>query len=403
MAVMMASSQENWRRRGHLFIVADGMGAHAAGELASKLATDIVPQTYLKLKERTPPEALRAAIQDANNRIYSRGQGNEEFKGMGTTITAMTILPEGALLAQVGDSRAYRLRGSRLEQLTFDHSLVWEMRAAGQLPNDDVPSYIPRNIITRSLGPSPEVEIDLEGPFALQTGDTFLLCSDGLSGQVQDDEIGKILTCLPPKEAVQLLTDLANLRGGPDNITVIVVRVPNPQALEGASADPSSEPSPAAKPAPVALWGIFGALVAAAIITAVLGWPIAALASAVAAVVTGGMALLQQFSGADIPHLDGKPLGKGPYTTCDAAPDLSFVERLAKLNNQLRDAAASEDWVIDWGRFNTHSSQAQNANRTGNYSEAVRQYCHAIMYMMEQLRGQRDRSRKDPDADLDLL
>lgn len=398
MAVVLASSLENWRRRGHLFIVADGMGAHAAGELASKLATDVVPQTYQKLKERTPPEALRAAIQDANAHIHSRGQGNEDFKGMGTTITTLAILPEGAILAQVGDSRAYRLRGNQLHQLTFDHSLVWEMRAAGQIPDGDVPSYIPKNIITRSLGPNAEVQVDLEGPFPVQAGDTFLLCSDGLSGQVQDDEIGKVLACLPPKEAVQTLIDLANLRGGPDNITVVVVRVNNPQVLEELpDADQDFAPSGSSSPIPVALWGLSAALLAGAIGTAVVGWPIPAVASGVAALVAGGMALVQQLGADTGLQLDGRPLGKGPYTTCDATPDASFVERLRKLNDQLRDAAASEDWVIDWRRFNSYSSQAAQTNRTGDYHEAARQYCHAISYMMAQLRSQRDRVQTDQD------
>ena len=94
------------------------------------------------------------------------------------------MLPQGALVAHVGDSRVYRLRGQRLEQLTFDHSLVWEMSAAGQVPKDALPGFVPKNIITRSLGPHADVQVDLEGPFPLEVGDTFLLCSDGLSGQV---------------------------------------------------------------------------------------------------------------------------------------------------------------------------------------------------------------------------
>lgn len=401
LAVALAGSQENWRRRGHLFIVADGMGAHAAGELASKLATDIVPQTYQKMRDRTPPDALQGAIRNANAHIYGRGQGNEEFKGMGTTITALAMLPEGALLAQVGDSRAYRLRGERLEQLTFDHSLVWEMRAAGQIPTEDVPSYIPRNIITRCLGPNPVVEVDLEGPFALQVGDTFLLCSDGLSGQVRDDEIGKILACLPPKEAVQALVDLANLRGGPDNITVIVVRVQGVPPLEEAGASSRPVVPDEHKPLPWVLWGLFVTLALAAGGAAALGWSVPAVASGVAAAVAGAMALAQQFSGSPVASYEG-PLGKGPYTSCDAAPDASFVERLAKLNQQLRDAAACEDWVIDWEHYNAQSGQALAASNAGDFVEAVRQYCHAICYMMEQLRGQRDRLRDASDTDFDL-
>ncbi len=140
----------------------------------------------------------------------------------------LVLLPQGALVAHVGDSRVYRLRGTRLEQLTFDHSLVWEMSAAGQLPKDALPGFVPKNIITRSLGPHASVQVDLEGPFPLEAEDTFLLCSDGLTGQVCDEEIGVLLQCLPPADAAQVLIDLANLRGGPDNVTVIIARVKGP-------------------------------------------------------------------------------------------------------------------------------------------------------------------------------
>jgi len=117
------------------------------------------------------------------------------------------------------------LRDNRLAQLTFDHSLVWEMAAAGHMAQEDVPSYIPKNVITRSLGPHESVNVDLEGLFDVAAGDVFLLCSDGLSGQISDAELGALLHALTPKEAVQTLVDLANLRGGPDNISVVVARV----------------------------------------------------------------------------------------------------------------------------------------------------------------------------------
>src|SRR6185295_19142671 len=145
--------------------------------------------------------------------------------GMGTTCSCLVLLPQGALVAHIGDSRIYRLRGEVLEQLTRDHSLVWEMADAGQMTEADVPSYIPKNVITRSLGPHPSVHIDLEGPYSAESGDTFLICSDGLSGPVTDEEIGVMLRCLDPAEATETLVDLANFRGGPDNISVIVAQV----------------------------------------------------------------------------------------------------------------------------------------------------------------------------------
>ncbi len=222
MACVLAGSRQDWLRRGHLFMVADGMGAHAAGELASKMATDFIPHTYYKLLDDSPVAAITKSIEDANQRIHARGQSNPDFRGMGTTSSVLLLLPQGAVVAHVGDSRVYRLRGNRLDQLTFDHSLVWEMRASGRVRDGDVPSYIPKNIITRSLGPGEAVQVDLEGPFPLEPGDTFLLCSDGLSGQVDDEELGVILGAVPLAEAAQVLVDLANLRGGPDNITVVL-------------------------------------------------------------------------------------------------------------------------------------------------------------------------------------
>src|SRR5262245_6885553 len=225
LAVVVTEDESKWASRGHLMMVADGMGAHAAGELASKLATDNIPHTYFKLRDLYPPAALRQSIREINALIYSRGQSNIGFQGMGTTCSCLVLLPQGALVAHVGDSRVYRLRGHRLAQLTFDHSLVWEMAAAGRMSEEDVPSYIPKNVITRSLGPHENVNIDLEGPFDAAAGDVFLLCSDGLSGQVSDSELGTILHCLEPADAAQTLVDLANLRGGPDNISLVAARI----------------------------------------------------------------------------------------------------------------------------------------------------------------------------------
>ncbi len=171
--------------------------------MASKIATDVVPLTYQKLRDKPPPDALLAALLDANNQIHTRGQVSPEFKGMGTTATVLVILPQGALMGHVGDSRAYRLRGQKIDQLTFDHSLVWELKATGQKYEESLSSFVGKNIITRSLGPNANVQVDLEGPHPCQPGDTFLLCTDGLSGQVEDAEMGAVLLCLPPDEACE--------------------------------------------------------------------------------------------------------------------------------------------------------------------------------------------------------
>jgi protein phosphatase len=281
----------------------------------------------------------------------------------------------------------YRLRGTRLEQLTFDHSLVWELRAARKGATDSAALFIPKNIITRSLGPNPQVQIDLEGPLPVQVGDTYLLCSDGLSGQVKDDEIGKVLLALPPDEAVRALVDMANLRGGPDNITVIVVRVLGPQAAKkpGVSVPPAQHSS--RRVVHPAVWSTFGVLALSSAVLVAMHLRIAALAALVGAVVAFVIAMLQKFGGGVTRGVQ-QPLGRGPYVTCDCAPEASFTARLAELDQQLRDAAASAHWTIDWETFCKHENAAAAAARADNHLEAVREYCRAISCMMEQLRHQ---------------
>jgi serine/threonine protein phosphatase PrpC len=396
-AVLLAGSREKWRQRGHLFMVADGMGAHAAGELASKLATDVIPLSYHKLVDRPPAEALAAAILDANTQINSRGRASEDFRGMGTTVGTLLLLPEGAITGHVGDSRVYRWRANRLEQLTFDHSLVWEIRAARQIPEEEVPFFVPKNVITRSLGPNPEVRVDLEGPFPIQVDDIYLLCSDGLSGPVKDEEIGKILGCLPPAEAVRALVDLANSRGGPDNITVVVVRISAPEpAASGEAKTGRSRSNAPPRPVHPALWT---ALVVMGLGTVGLGaWgPLgAALASLIVTVALAGVVLARRYAARQpASEFDGPPLGKGPYTTCDCTPNGEFVDSLVEIICQLRDAATSEAWTMDWSRFNAHHDRAVAAVRASDYDEAVRQYCYAISFMMSQWRAQRSQTLAD--------
>ena len=220
-AVLVPWGMEQYRRRGWLFVVADGMGAHAAGEMASALAVEHVPLIYEKTAARSPPLALKASIEQANAEIHARGENAIDMRGMGTTCTALALLPRGALVGHVGDSRAYRIHDTTIEQLSRDHSLAWEMEAHRPPGVEDA---IPKNIITRSLGPHPQVAVDLEGPFAVGQGDVFVLCSDGLSGQVADEEIGLLAGGLPPTEAAAALVGLALVRGAPDNVTVVIAR-----------------------------------------------------------------------------------------------------------------------------------------------------------------------------------
>ncbi|MFQ5731771.1 MAG: PP2C family protein-serine/threonine phosphatase [Planctomycetaceae bacterium] len=212
-AVQICQDEATFAEHGHLFLVADGMGGHAVGELASKIAADTIPHTYFKMRGEAPPAALKHALEVANRNINERGSLNREFERMGTTCSALVLSPRGAVIAHVGDSRVYRIRGGRINQLTFDHSLQWELLRAGRTKPDEMFLVEPRHVITRSLGPDETVKVDTEGPYAVLPGDTYLLCSDGLTNHVNDQEIGMIAGELPPGEASRLLVDLANLRG----------------------------------------------------------------------------------------------------------------------------------------------------------------------------------------------
>ncbi len=393
-AVVVAGDEASFRQRGHLFMVADGMGAHAAGELASKLATDSVPHTYYKLREESPPIAIQRALLDANEKIHERGTANPEFKGMGTTCTALVLLPQGALIAHVGDSRVYRLRGDRLEQMSFDHSLVWEMQSGSKINENDVPSYIPKNIITRSLGPNAQVKVDLEGPAPLALGDTFLACSDGLTGKVENEEIAALLSALSCQEAAEVLIDLANLRGGPDNITVVVARVVGDQ-LTQASAAPFEGPSPADSNTISGVhpfvWGVLTAFIIAAGILAMMGQFLPAGAAAAGAVVTAVFAAVRLLSPRDGSAHSGShaSFGNAPYTTTPVKIDSELTDKLAKTIQQLKDAAVGQDWVLDWHRFNQLASSATEASQRGEFVLAVQHYSQAIRHMMSELRNQR--------------
>ena len=389
--VVLASDRDSYVTRGHVFIVADGMGAHAAGELASKLAVDNIPHTYYKLAELPPPAAIQQSIVEANALIHRRGQADSEFQGMGTTCSALVLLPQGAVCGHVGDSRIYRLRGDKLEQLSFDHSLVWEMAAAGKLNDEEVPSFIPKNVITRSLGPNPQVQVDLEGPFPVHPGDKYLLCSDGLTGPVKDEEVGVILGSLPLDDAVQTLIDLANLRGGPDNITVVAFEVKDPQ-FGGAAAE---QPAPAKKkttkhpmhPAAIALIGV-GIL--AACVLAVLQLHLAAGISALVAIVAGILGHLQRFeteSGPVGPVAIGGPFGRGPHRAYDCRANADIVTQFSEMLTRLQEAAERESWAIDWDEFHELRGKAESARQAKNYRESLISYCAAVRFVLSELRN----------------
>jgi protein phosphatase len=402
LAAMPAADEASWRQRGHLFMVADGMGAHAAGELASKLACDGVPHNYSKMRDVDPVQALELAIRGANAEIHRRGQAEAGFHGMGTTCCVLLLLPEGAIVGHVGDSRIYRLRGEQLEQLTFDHSLVWELRAAGQLGG--AAESMPKNIITRSLGPNPAVQIDLEGPLGIRPGDVFLLCSDGLTGPVNDTEIGAILGSLPTDEAARMLVDLANLRGGPDNISVIVARVVAPPVAT--EADPESG-SPPRKGLLVALiaWAVAAACLAGAGAMLVGGMKLAAGVAAAGATIAIVVALSQRGESATTD--DGvpmrAPLGRAPYVRLNCRPTAEVVKELSGVAHQLRQAAEDQKWQVEWDRFEGLRSEAEKATAGGDFAAAVAAHGRSITLIVDDLRRRRGELKRTSDSDVNLL
>jgi len=211
-----------------LLVVADGMGGHQGGEIASQLAIDAIGATFTG---STGPatQVLREAFQVANSEIRARAQREPHLMGMGTTGVALWLGSDGRIfVAHVGDSRAYRFRYGCLEALTADHSVVGEMLRRGLLTQAEAEVHPRRNELMRSIGSQESLEVDL-AEVGAEAGDQFLLCSDGLCGIVDDAEIGAVLLREPPASAVLRLIELANARGGPDNITVQIAALRHPR------------------------------------------------------------------------------------------------------------------------------------------------------------------------------
>jgi len=217
--------------RGSLLIVADGMGGAAAGELASEMATETIYEQLIRLwgseQEATPQRfayRLKEAVEVANSHIHSYAKAHPEVRGMGTTTTAVGVLGDQVYLTQVGDSRAYLIRNGRAHQLTKDQSLMQRLVEAGELTEEEAARSERRNIILQALGPDAKVKVDLTFQ-ELRRGDLLVLCSDGLSGQVTKEEIAEIASRERDLGAAcERLIALANERGGPDNITIVIAR-----------------------------------------------------------------------------------------------------------------------------------------------------------------------------------
>src|SRR5436190_1080095 len=206
-----------------LFAVADGMGGAQAGEVASRIAAESFDPDAPR--DTAPERYLRSIAEEANTRIHRLAQADATRSGMGTTLTAALVEGEELSLAHVGDSRAYRFRGGQLRLLTSDHSLVEELRRQGRLTDEQAADHPQRSIITRALGPEPDVDVDTMTVPA-RGGDVYLLCSDGLTTMVPEERIKEILQgARSLDDAVSKLIQEANRQGGRDNITAVAFRL----------------------------------------------------------------------------------------------------------------------------------------------------------------------------------
>jgi protein phosphatase len=216
-----------------IFVVADGMGGHAAGEVASEMAVQIMADEIHSLRGLTDQQVadrVRAAVRAANSAIFQRTLTEHDKRGMGTTVTALTLFGTRFLIGQVGDSRAYLLRDGRLNQLTKDHSYVQEQVDAGYLTPEQARTHPYSNVITRCVGANSDVQPDIYSG-VVKVQDVFLLASDGLTGMLEDYQLAELLAPdRMPEDEVDSLIAEANRHGGLDNITAIIVRVDSVEA-----------------------------------------------------------------------------------------------------------------------------------------------------------------------------
>ncbi len=403
-----ATEEPVWQEHGHVYVVADGMGGHAVGEKASAKAVRDIPLVFLKhVTKEGPPAAIRRAFRETNGAIFTIGANNPEFKGLGTTGTALFIRPEGAWLGHVGDSRAYRVRGNRIHQLTFDHSWVWEVAKRQGIDPDELGDF-KKNVIIRSLGPDSDVEADIEGPHPVETGDQFLMCSDGLCNLVTNQEIGAVLSTFQPEDAAKFLLELANLRGGHDNITIVIVLATE----DDASDRPENRPRVPSIPARLWKWwnkqvpwplSVLGAGVLVAILSIVLklaevgGFQSMFILAAL--LILGGLAGLVVYARNAADEDEQTEDFTGPtelhiHRDQEFVIDASLVERLTSLENELKEVTKDKEIGIDWGSYELHNKRATELTARGSWKEAFKARCQALQV----LAGPYNKLRHKPEA-----
>lgn len=223
-----------------LFVIADGMGGHAAGDIASATAVEVIQERRSELSAQEP-ETLSEIVREANRAIWSKSSGDDSLRGMGTTCTMILVDGDTAQVAHVGDSRAYLLHDGELRQVTDDHTLVGRLVREGKLQPEEAARHPQRSMVTRALGVDQDVEVDLFS-LTLAEGDRLIICSDGLTGMLSESAIGEVLHSeSDPQVAADQLVDKANEAGGEDNITVIVVDVGVDSATEPVVAEHRSD------------------------------------------------------------------------------------------------------------------------------------------------------------------
>ena len=235
MKVVSATNVGNYRKNNedsyyvneskNLYVLADGMGGHLAGERASKMATEIIGQDFAGDRQiKTIDDAieiLSSSIRDANKKIFESSQENEDYRGMGTTLSSGLILGDVLIYSNIGDSRIYRIN-EEMEQITQDDSFVNYLIEIGEITEEEAKNHPKKNVLTKAMGTTSDIEV-IVNTLDIKDKDVFLFCSDGLTNMVSDEEIFKIVKENSPEEARDMLLDLALKNGGMDNITFILV------------------------------------------------------------------------------------------------------------------------------------------------------------------------------------
>ncbi|MBS6534471.1 Stp1/IreP family PP2C-type Ser/Thr phosphatase [Peptoniphilus harei] len=235
MKVVSATNVGNYRKNNedsyyvneskNLYVLADGMGGHLAGERASKMATEIIGQDFAKDREiksiDDAIEILSSSIRDANKKIFESSQENEDYRGMGTTLSSGLILGDVLIYSNIGDSRIYRIN-EEMEQITQDDSFVNYLIEIGEITEEEAKNHPKKNVLTKAMGTTSDIEV-IVNTLDIKDKDVFLFCSDGLTNMVSDEEIFKVVKENSPEEARDMLLDLALKNGGMDNITFILV------------------------------------------------------------------------------------------------------------------------------------------------------------------------------------